>query len=182
MDFNLDFTIETSNDRRDFIASKDLSKLNKKEIELCSNYILYGKDPNKDMTSCVDRKEIQIKTKFSSYSKKEPVSLDALLESPTFNENLLKPKPTIYKKVKPTIDKEKAKDIPGMRELWEQIEEAQKNYKKQIEEMKAYILERTEIDEKTFNKNKNKDWYLTSDELLKYKVIDDVITDLSVII
>ena len=64
----------------------------------------------------------------------------------------------------------------------EQIEEAQKNYKKQIEEMKAYILEKTEIDEKTFNKNKNKDWYLTSDELLKYKVIDDVITDLSVII
>lgn len=64
----------------------------------------------------------------------------------------------------------------------EQIEEAQKNYKKQIEEMKAYILERTEIDEKTFNKNKNKDWYLSSDELLKYKVIDDVITDLSVII
>lgn len=126
MDFNLDFTIETSNDRRDFIASKDLSKLSKKEIELCSNYILYGKDPNKDMTSCVDRKEIQIKTKFSSYSKKEPISLDALLESPTFNENLLKPKPTIYKKVKPTIDKEKAKDIPGMRELWEQIEEAQK--------------------------------------------------------
>ena len=48
--------------------------------------------------------------------------------------------------------------------------------------MKTYILERTEIDEKTFNKNKNKDWYLTSDELLKYKVIDDVITDLSVII
>ena len=52
----------------------------------------------------------------------------------------------------------------------------------QIEEMKAYILEKTTIDEKTFNKNKNKDWYLTSDELLKYKVIDDVITDLSVII
>lgn len=64
----------------------------------------------------------------------------------------------------------------------EQIEEAQKNYKKQIEEMKAYILERTEIDEKTFNKNKNKDWYLSSDELLKYHVIDEVITDLSVII
>lgn len=125
MDFNLDFTIETSNDRRDFIASKDLSKLNKKEIELCCNYILYGKDPNKDMTSCVDRKEVQIKTKFSSYSKKEPISLDALLESPTFNENLLQPKPTIYKKVKPTINKEKAKDIPGMKELWEQIEKAQ---------------------------------------------------------
>ena len=64
----------------------------------------------------------------------------------------------------------------------EQIEEAQKNYKKQIEEMKAYILEKTTVDEKTFNKNKNKDWYLSSDELLKYHVIDEIITDLSVII
>ena len=64
----------------------------------------------------------------------------------------------------------------------EQIEEAQKNYKKQIEEMKNYILEKTTIDEKTFNKNKNKDWYLSSDELLKYHVIDEIITDLSVII
>ena len=52
----------------------------------------------------------------------------------------------------------------------------------QIEEMKTYILEKTTIDEKTFNKNKNKDWYLSSDELLKYHVIDEIITDLSVII
>lgn len=125
MNFNLDFTLETSNERRDFVASKDLSCLTTKEIELCSNYILYGKDPNKDMTSVVDRKEVQIPTKFSSYKKKEPVSLDALLESPTFNESILQPKPVIYKKVKPTIDKEKVKDIPGMRELWEQIEKAQ---------------------------------------------------------
>ena len=48
--------------------------------------------------------------------------------------------------------------------------------------MKNKKKKKTTIDEKTFNKNKNKDWYLTSDELLKYKVIDDVITDLSVII
>lgn len=126
MDFNLDFTLETSNERRDFVASKGLSKLTPKEIELCGNYILYGKDrsdnPEIDGTSCVDRKEVQIKTKFNSYSKKEPISLDALLESPTFNENLLRPKPTIYKKVKPTIDKEKVKDITGMKELWEQIQ------------------------------------------------------------
>lgn len=64
----------------------------------------------------------------------------------------------------------------------EQIEEAQKNYKKQIDEMKAYILERTDIDEKTFNKNKTKDWYLTIDDLQKYHVIDGVITDLSIIL
>lgn len=126
MDFNLNFELVTSNERRDFINSKDLSKLTPKELELCANYILYGKDPDKDLTSVVDRKEVQIKTKFQSYSKKEPVSLDALLESPTFNERILQPKTTTYKKVKPSIDKEKAKDIPGMKELWEEIENMQK--------------------------------------------------------
>lgn len=64
----------------------------------------------------------------------------------------------------------------------EQIEEAQKNYKKQIEQMKSYILANTKIDEKTFNKNRNKDWYLSSDELLRYGVIDEVITDITKII
>ena len=39
------------------------------------------------------------------------------------------------------------------------------------------ILSRTEIDEKTFNKNKSKDWYLTSDELIKFKVVDKLITN-----
>lgn len=58
----------------------------------------------------------------------------------------------------------------------EQIEEAQKNYKKQIDSMKEYILERTDIDEKTFNKNRNKDWYLTCDELEKYHITDKIIT------
>lgn len=64
----------------------------------------------------------------------------------------------------------------------EQIEEAQKNYKKQIEQMKSYIIERTTIDEKTFNKNRNKDWYLNVDELKKYNVINEVISDISQIL
>ena len=42
MDFNLNFELVTSNERRDFINSKDLSKLTPKELELCANYILYG--------------------------------------------------------------------------------------------------------------------------------------------
>ena len=63
-----------------------------------------------------------------------------------------------------------------------QIEEAQRNYKKQIDEMKSYILENTDIDEKTFNKYKNKDWYLGINDLLKYKIVDDIITDLSIIL
>lgn len=60
----------------------------------------------------------------------------------------------------------------------EQVEEMQKNYKKQINEMKEYILERTSIDEKTFNKNKNKDWYLTSKELIDYHIVDALIENI----
>lgn len=63
----------------------------------------------------------------------------------------------------------------GFQGTAEQIEEAQKNYKKQIGEMKDYILSRTEIPEKVFNRNKSKDWYLTSDELVEYKVVDKLI-------
>ena len=47
--------------------------------------------------------------------------------------------------------------------------------------MKFYILENTTIDEKTFNKNRNKDWYLSSDELLKYGIIDSIIIDMGTI-
>lgn len=60
----------------------------------------------------------------------------------------------------------------------QEIEEAQRNYKRQIEDMKAYILDRTTIDEKTFNKNKSKDWYLSSEELIKYHVIDGFVDNI----
>ena len=139
MNFNLDFNLVTSSERRDFIKSKDLSKLTPKEIELCSNYILYGKDEDKDLTSIVDRKEVQIKTKFQSYSKTEPVSLDALLESPTFNESLLRQTSTIYKKVKPKIDREKLKDVPGMQELWEEIDTVNPGVKEQKVKLKMPV-------------------------------------------
>lgn len=41
--------------------------------------------------------------------------------------------------------------------------------------MKEFILARTEIQEKVFNRNKNKDWFLTVEELEKYKVVDKII-------
>ena len=44
------------------------------------------------------------------------------MESPTFDESIIKTEKNIYKKVKPSIDREKCKDIPGMKELWEQID------------------------------------------------------------
>ena len=66
----------------------------------------------------------------------------------------------------------------GFQGTAEQIEEAQKNYKKQLKEMKEYIISRTDIPEKTFNKNKTKDWYLTSDELIEYNVVDKLIDNI----
>lgn len=66
----------------------------------------------------------------------------------------------------------------GFQGTAEQMEAFQKNYKKQLNEMKSYVLERTGIDEKVFNKNKSKDWYLTSDELIKYNVVDSLITNI----
>ena len=118
--FTLNFDIPTSKERLEAIKDIDLASLSKTELETISNYILYGKD--EDGKSVVDRKEVQIKTKFSSYQKDRFVSLDEMMESPTFDEGILQKNRTIYKKVKPSIDKEKAKDVPGMIELWNAIE------------------------------------------------------------
>jgi hypothetical protein len=45
-----------------------------------------------------------------------------MMESPSFDETIFEKNRTIYKKVKPSIDKERAKDIPGMKELWAEID------------------------------------------------------------
>ena len=70
----------------------------------------------------------------------------------------------------------------GFQGTAEQIEEAQKNYKKQLGEMKEYILSRTDMEEKTFNKNRNKDWYLKSEEIIEYHVVDKFIDNFEEIV
>ena len=91
-----------------------------KELETIANYILFGKD--KDGTSPVDRKEIQIQTKHNTYKRKEPESLEALLESPTFDERVFSHNELKYKHPKPTIDRIKDADVPGIQELWKEID------------------------------------------------------------
>jgi len=70
----------------------------------------------------------------------------------------------------------------GVQGTFEQTEQAQKNYKKQIEEMGAYILERTQMDEKIYKRNKAKDWYLDGEEQVKYGIVSKIVTDLDEII
>lgn len=59
----------------------------------------------------------------------------------------------------------------------DEIDAAQKSYKKKLEKMEKYILSHTSIDKNLFNKNKNKDWYVSGDELISlgitYKIIEN---------
>ena len=88
------------------------------QLEGMANFILYGKDPETGK-SCVDTKEIRIPTKFSSFKRKEPESLEALQESPVFSEAELRPYnfKNVYTKPKNTISRTKDGDIPGMQQL-----------------------------------------------------------------
>ena len=70
----------------------------------------------------------------------------------------------------------------GISGTYDQTEQAQKNYKKQVEEMGQYILSRTKIDDKTYKKNKSKDWYLDAKEQVKYGIVDRIVIDLDEII
>lgn len=70
----------------------------------------------------------------------------------------------------------------GVSGTYEQTEQAQKNYKKQIEEMGTYILQRSGMDEKVYKKNKSKDWYMDANEQKQFGIVHDIVTDLDEII
>lgn len=63
-----------------------------------------------------------------------------------------------------------------------ELEESQKVYRKMVNQMKDYILEKTRIDNKLFNKNKMKDWYLTDEEQVSLGIVDQMVQSLSEIV
>ena len=65
---------------------------------------------------------------------------------------------------------------------YEQLQENQKSYDKMVQDMRDYILVKTKINPKLFNKNKNKDWYMSDEEQLEYGVIDKIVNSLSEVI
>lgn len=100
-----------------------------KDLEKIANFILYGKDPKTDKNFC-QKGEIQIETAHSTYKKKEPESLDALLEDPATHETDFQPLvKNLFRKVKDSIDREKDKAIPGIQELWKAIDKLDKDLK-----------------------------------------------------
>lgn len=70
----------------------------------------------------------------------------------------------------------------GVAGTFEQTEQAQKIYKKQIDEMGSYILEQSGMDERIYKKNKSKDWYMDAKEQIQYGIVHKIVTDLDEII
>ena len=105
----LDFSVYSASERTAYIDNK-IAGLGRtptaKELDLWSNYILYGKDPTTGR-SVVDDGLVEIPTKYGSYKRKKDknLSLNELMESPTFSESEVRPiqKP-VYTTPKPKLN------------------------------------------------------------------------------
>lgn len=61
---------------------------------------------------------------------------------------------------------------------YEQIQESQKNYKRTVEMMADYIVERTNITKKKLSSNWTKDWYIRADEQKELGIVSEIIDNL----
>ena len=90
----LDFSIQTTNGRRDFINEYitqpqfQKTPFTEDELETLSNYILWGKD--EDGLNITQRGYVQIETRNKTWQRDDTESLEGLMESPTFNEASLR--------------------------------------------------------------------------------------------
>lgn len=64
----------------------------------------------------------------------------------------------------------------GVQGTFEQSEAQMKNYKHMVDAMREYVLKKTKIDQKKFNKNKSIEWYIYSDEQVSLGIVDKIIT------
>ena len=128
----LNWKLEWRDERVHFIESY-LDSLNFKptedELTTMGNYILWGKDRK---TGLNGRQEgLELETRAGTWDTKTPESLEALLESPTFNEASILPNSIPLKIPHETFSrKETRKNAPPQilqefEALWRQIDEAE---------------------------------------------------------
>lgn len=65
---------------------------------------------------------------------------------------------------------------------FDQTTEQMKNYKQLVDKMKDFILSHTGIDQKLFNKNKSKDWFINTEDQLSLGIVDKIVDDLDEIL
>lgn len=132
----LDFSLEYIDERIDFIknyVNNDMFKKNPitdTEAETISNYVLWGKS-RIDGKNGVQRKDFEIDTKSKIWSGNENVeSLDALIESPTFDENtIMRPGEVRTKIIRTVFSRDEARRnidislLPQLEALFRQIDE-----------------------------------------------------------
>jgi ATP-dependent Clp protease protease subunit len=70
----------------------------------------------------------------------------------------------------------------GASGTFEQTEAQMKDYKRFVDTMRNYIIERTNIDTKTLNKYKTKEWYLYAEDQVKYGIVNKIIDDIDEIL
>lgn len=70
----------------------------------------------------------------------------------------------------------------GASGTYEQTEAQMKDYKRFVDTMRNYIIERTNIDTKTLNKYKTKEWYLYAEDQVKFGIVNKVIDDIDEIL
>ncbi len=117
--YALDWTAENYEDRKACVESLEqeglLENLSTAQLNEVSNYLLYSRD-----VEC----EVKLKT-----PSREPASYEEMVENGIADIAFRNAKyASLYKNPKPTIDREKDKDIPGMQELWEAIEPIKEVY------------------------------------------------------
>ena len=61
---------------------------------------------------------------------------------------------------------------------FEQSQESQKQYKKEVDNMCRFFVENTTIEEKVFKRNKTKDWYFSAEDQVKYGMVDTIMESL----
>jgi ATP-dependent Clp protease protease subunit len=70
----------------------------------------------------------------------------------------------------------------GVSGTGEQVEAAADDYKRLIKYMGEYVVRRSGMNQKLFNKNKTKDWFMNASEQIDYGIVHEIIKDISDII
>lgn len=117
--YSLDWNAQAYEDRKACVDELDrLGRLNglaPSQLNEVANYLLYSEDVDCD---------VELKQ-----PSKKPISYEDLVENGVADMAFYNAKyKNIYRVAKPSIDKEKDKDIPGMKELWEEMDKVKAVY------------------------------------------------------